>query len=38
VDLLATAGRLYAAESGADMAAYLEIIARAAGATGQLGG
>lgn len=37
VDLLSSAGRLFAAESADDMAAYLDIIARAARSTGQLG-
>lgn len=37
VDLLSTAGRLFAAENHADMAEYLDRIARAARATGQLG-
>jgi hypothetical protein len=37
VDLLSTAGRLVAAENAEDMADYLDRIARAARATGQLG-
>jgi hypothetical protein len=36
VDLLSTVGHLYSVESGPDMAAYFEIIARAAGSTGQI--
>lgn len=36
IDLLSTVGHLYSVESGPDMAAYFEIIARAAGATGQI--
>jgi len=37
VDLLSTVGHLYSVESSPEMAAYFDIIARAAGATGQIG-